>query len=105
MHVALANSVPATRFWNSDCVISTSLTVIFTLEKLVPTGYCTEKLFVPKLNTFGRVGLNGCVIDFEVGATPAIATPIGAEPTAAVLVIVLLAVAITETLLALRFVT
>ncbi len=44
----------------------------------MPAGYCTEKLFVPKLNTFGRVGLNGSVIHFETGGTPAIAIPCGA---------------------------
>ena len=66
----------------------------------MPGGYCTAKLFVPKSKTFGRVGLNGCVINCEVGGASAIAIPCGAEPTGIVPVIVLLAVLITDTLLA-----
>src|ERR1700690_1513934 len=105
MHAALANWVPATRSWNWACVISTSFTVISTLEKFVPAGYCTVRLFVPKLNTLGRGGLNGGVIDCEVGGTPAIAIPCGPEPTGIVPVILLLAVLITDTLLVPWFVT
>ena len=78
---------------------------MFTLEKSVPGGYCTIWLLVPKSKTFGSVGLKGWVICSVTGGADAIATPIGAEPTATVLVTVLLAVLITETLLALRFVT
>src|SRR5271169_4631445 len=105
MHAALANCVPATRCWNWAWVISTAAVVMFTPEKLVPGGYCTVWLFVPKLKTLGRVGLNGRMMICVVGGAVAIATPIGSVPTGILLMIVLVAVEITATLLAVSSVT
>src|ERR1700747_2724856 len=77
MQAAFANCVPATRCWKLACEVCAAVTVMFTLEKLVPGGYVTVRLCGPKLNVFGAVGLSGCVIDCELGGADGIRIPNG----------------------------
>src|ERR1700741_1104729 len=67
MQLALTNGDPATPCLNPACVVCAAATVMFTPEKVVPAGYCTVKLFVPKLNGCGAVGLSGWVCVCVVG--------------------------------------